>query len=141
MTSISNLSPFEIFVLTIIGEARGEPIQGQVAAAWIIKNRMLHNLIRYPTYKEVCLEKSQFSCWDDELDYLNGLMQQPKFTDRYLIQCEYVATGVDQNEIIDNTNGSLYYLTNDLFNGIHRPKWANYPRNVKIIGNQTFFLV
>jgi spore germination cell wall hydrolase CwlJ-like protein len=141
-----SLSPMEALILTVIGEARGEPIEGQVAVAWIIKNRLLHSPSHYKDYDDVVFEPNQFSCWTEELPFLTDIAEKmvindDKFVDKYLIQCAYVARGVDSNQIIDNTNGSLYYLENDLYNGPHRPKWANTPRNVKVIGNQTFFLV
>jgi len=143
---MDRISPIEAMILTVIGEARGENIEGQVAVASIIKNRLLHNPIKYKTYIDVVFELHQFSCWVDERDILEKFYEEmikndDKFTDRYLMQCAYVSRGVDSDQIIDNTNGSLYYLENSLYNSQHRPKWANAPRNVRIIGNQTFFLV
>jgi len=142
----NSLSPLEALILTVIGEARGESIEGQVAVAWIIKNRLLHQPTKYKDYRDVVFEPHQFSCWDEEASYLNGLIQQmivndDKIHDKYLTQCVYVSRGVDEDQIIDNTNGSLYYLTNTLYNSQSKPKWANAARNVKVIGNQTFFLV
>ncbi len=148
MIDLSNLSDLEVLTLTIIGEARGEPIEGQIAVASIIRNRMLHNPKKYPSYKEVCFEHAQFSCWNVDSpekgfmdDLIEKVINNEDITDKYLIQCMSVAQGVDEGTIIDNTGGNLYYLTNDLYNSEHKPVWSKNARNVIVKGNQTFFNV
>lgn len=50
---------------TLYGEARGEPRQGIEAVANVILNRVMSN--RYPnTIAKVCLQRRQFSCWNDD---------------------------------------------------------------------------
>lgn len=143
-----DLSPLEALTLTIIGEARGEPIQGQVAVGWIIKNRLMHKPTIYRDYRDVVFEQEQFSCWNSNspekglMDSLiESMVRGEIFEDMYLKQCEYVAQGIDNNKIIDNTGGNLYYLTSSLFNSDHRPSWAKNTRNARVIGTQTFFMV
>ena len=51
----------EIVALTILGEARGESPQGQLAIGCIIKQRAAN---RGLTYDQVCLQRKQFSCWN-----------------------------------------------------------------------------
>lgn len=144
----NDLSPLEALELTIIGEARGEPIEGQIAVGWIIKNRLMHNPVKYHDYRDVCFQPEQFSCWNDdsvEKGFMDELTQKiimdAEITDRYLVQCMWVALGIDENKIIDNTNGSLYYLTTDLFKSNNRPSWSKNARNVLVKGSQTFFNV
>lgn len=144
----SELTSSEALILTIIGEARGEPIEGQVAVAWVIKNRLWHNPTKYKSYADVCFEHLQFSCWNDNspekgfMDDLVATILGDKFPeDRYLVQCRYIAEGVDANYIVDNTGGSLYYLTKDLYFNEHRPNWAKASRNATQKGNQVFFNV
>jgi spore germination cell wall hydrolase CwlJ-like protein len=57
--------PVEVLARTLYGEARGEPKQGIEAVANVILNRVMSN--RYPnTVAKVCLQRLQFSCWNDD---------------------------------------------------------------------------
>lgn len=146
---IDNLSPSEIFGLTIIGEARGESVNGQVAVGNVIKNRMLKAPYKYKSYKDVCLEKSQFSCWNLNdpnytflLDLGEKLIMGQFLGDIYLKQCMWIAKGIEQYNIADNTLGALNYMTDKLFNSPERPVWARYPKtDPLVIDHQVFFNV
>jgi spore germination cell wall hydrolase CwlJ-like protein len=144
---LSALSPEEILALTVIGEARGEPIQGQVAVAASCRNRMHRLPSKYSSYHDVCLEPAQFSCWNEKDANYSFLMELARkmitgqnLTDPYLRQCLLVARGVIGWDIQDNTKGATNYMTNTLFhNG--RPKWASGAKGILEIGNHTFFTV
>lgn len=145
-TILETLSPTEILALTIIGEARGEPIQGQVAVGCVIRNRMMASPNKYKSLSDVCLEPKQFSCWnetDPNYTFLIGLVEKlvsnNRLNDLYLRQCFWVAQGIASWDIIDNTKSSIYYLTNELFNSPKRPNWSLNAKNVHIINGQTFF--
>lgn len=144
---IENLSPIETLALTIIGEGRGEPIQGQVAIASVIRNRLNNKPYKYKSYKDVCLENEQFSCWnlnDPNYSFLLDLAEKMitgQTIDVSLKQCLWVAQGIDSYSIVDNTKGALYYLTNKLLEKNAVPSWAFIRKNPQIIGNQTFFNV
>lgn len=142
---LQSLSPAEILGLTIIGEARGEPIQGQVAVGSVIRNRLLSG--DYQSYHDVCLEPKQFSCWninDPNRSMLIELAEQltngQYVVDQYLKQCMFVATGIVDWKIIDNTRGATHYMTNHLFDS-KIVSWAENAKNINIIGHQTFFNV
>lgn len=146
--SDNNLLPDEILALTLYGEARGEPIQGQVAVANVIINRLRHYPSKFKTAADVCLEPKQFSCWNiDDANYpilmtLSRQMIQNKIMDQSLKQCLYIARGVIGNNILDNTKSAMHYITSSLFNSDKRPSWAANPTNPPIqIGNQVFFNV
>ena len=138
------LSEIEILALTLWGEARGEDIEGQVAVGSVIRNRIDKN-----TYHEICLKPNQFSCWnanDPNVAQLNEmaemLLMGQIITNPDYQQVLWVATGIINNVIKDNTQGAKNYLTNTLFNSDNRPHWAKFLRTTpKIIGNQTFFNV
>jgi spore germination cell wall hydrolase CwlJ-like protein len=49
--------------VTVFGEARREPLLGQHAVAWVIRNRTLYPQRFGTSWKGVCLRPSQFSCW------------------------------------------------------------------------------
>src|SRR5258708_4324171 len=110
MTNLKALGEDEILGLTIIGEARGELIQGQVAVGSVIRNRVnAHKTI----YQTECLKPKQFS-----LMRINSITNNRSYrlingqyiTDRYLAQCMFVAVGIVGDEILDNTHGAQYYL-------------------------------
>jgi N-acetylmuramoyl-L-alanine amidase len=143
---ITKLSNIEIIGLTIIGEARGEPIEGQVAVGSVIRNRYLSNAKKYKHYTDVCLEPMQFSCWNkndqnrpclEELANKIFLNLDHRF-DPYLQQCMYVAQGIQEMVLLDNTQGCRFYMEKKLFND-KRPSWATNAKNVKIINNHVFF--
>ena len=59
----SALTDRQALALTVFGEARREPLIGQHAVAWVVRNRL-----QYPqrfgfSYKGVCHRPAQFSCW------------------------------------------------------------------------------
>lgn len=142
---LAALSQEEILALTLYGESRGEPIQGQIAVANVVRNRVLTQKM---SYRNICLAPKQFSCWnenDPNYVLLTGLAEEIKngkpITDKYMKQCFWVAMGIVDDELLDNTNGALYYLTNDLFFSDKQPSWSFNYKQPRTIGNQTFFNV
>lgn len=143
---IENLSDKEVMALTIFGEARGEPIEGQIAVACVIRNRF-HDLPgKFKSLKDVCFQKNQFSCWNEsDVNYPMLLEMATKFvtgatpTDPSIRQCFLIVTGVLDWSIMDNTKGAINYLTSILFNSPSRPTWAKTPKNVVTKGTQVFF--
>jgi N-acetylmuramoyl-L-alanine amidase len=141
------LSPYEILGLTIIGEARGEPIEGQIAVGCTIRNRLRSNPHRYKSYTDVCLAPLQFSCWNKSdpnrsflLDLARKMVNSQTIADLYLKQCLFVARGIVDGFVIDTVKGGKNYMTTDLFNSSKRPGWADNPKDGTIIkGKQTFF--
>src|SRR6185295_7244404 len=118
MVSLENLSDVEVLELTIIGEGRGEPIEGQVAIGSVVRNRLYSNRVKYDTYNDVCLEDKQFSCWNIGdpnrallLDIAAKMLDGQTLPDQFIRQCMWVARGIVDWSIIDNTKGSLYYMT------------------------------
>lgn len=133
------MDPEKRLSLTIIGEGRGEPIQGKIAIGCVIRNRVI---IRGKTYEEICLEPKQFSCWNDNdpnrklLDELAGneiLMGDFR-------ECVWVAQGIYRGFIKDNTKRAQYYLTEKLYTE-NRPNWARAVADSVQIGSQIFFNV
>lgn len=146
MLETLDLLPDEILALTIYGEARGESIEGQIAVGNVIINRWRANPEKYKTVKDVCLEKLQFSCWNEndpnypKLIELADLLSKNIIPDRIKQQL-YIARGVMGMNFNDNTKGAKNYMTTKLFNSDKRPKWANVRTGEIVIGNHTFFNV
>lgn len=55
----------DILARTIYGEARGEPWEGKIAVAWVVRNRAERGGWWGDTIREVCLKPWQFSCWNE----------------------------------------------------------------------------
>lgn len=146
MVTLTSLSNTEILGLTIIGEARGEKIEGQVGVGNVIRNRLQSNPIKYKSYHDVCLEPKQFSCWnknDPNYEYLLGLAgriinNQERQFNKYLQQCMFVAQGIHEDLLLDNTGKCKFYMTINLFR-TNRPGWAENAIKVREIGNHIFF--
>ena len=144
---IGNSTQFEVLALTIIGEARGERIDGQVAVGCVIRNRLQKKAHKYHSYKDVCLEPLQFSCWNSDdvnrpflLELVESIVKGERIQDPHIRQCMVVARGIEDWSIIDITSGSTHYLENNLFNH-HRPQWAMKTGSFIRIGRHTFFNV
>lgn len=145
MADLSALSDVEIVGLTLIGEARGETIAGQVAVGSVIRNRANS---RKQTYQQICLAPEQFSCWNHTdtnysllMELSDQLIAGQKIVDPYLRQCMFVAKGIVEGDIFDNTNGAMNYLAAELFFDHKLPSWAKNVKNLRTIGNQIFFNV
>ncbi len=136
-----SLSDLEILTLTIYGEARGEPIEGQIAVGCVIRNRT-----NGKGFSQVCLAPKQFSCWnehDSNRVILEKIAQKmiagQVLNDNMLDQISWVAKGIINNLIIDNTHGAKNYLTRKLFIN-NPPSWAQNLKNEPlVIGRQLFF--
>lgn len=133
--------------LTVYGEARGESIEGQVAVACVVRNRVqtkFHNIISYTDH---CLAPYQFSCWNKNdpnytklKDFQKMLEQNTNITDLTFRQCLYLATGVAENYLKDNTSNATHYLVTSLYHSDNCPSWAKSGKVVKTIGSHTFLI-
>ncbi len=142
---LDSLDEIEILSLTIIGESRGESILGQIAVGCDIRNRVIQES---QNYRYICLQPKQFSCWNKDdpnysylLDLAARMFDGQDFTEGALKQCIYVAHGVFSGDILDVLKQDMFYMTTILFNSPKRPKWASNPKNIIVIGHQTFFNV
>lgn len=141
---LTNLTQFETLYLTIIGEARGEPIEGQVAVGCVIRNRVTDT----NTYKQACLAPKQFSCWNRNdpnfpllMELGEGALNSNPIKDPYLKQCIYVAQGIYEGRIMDSVHGAKNYMTTKLFLGPEKPKWAVAAKIVNEKGSHVFLHV
>ncbi len=141
----AGLTDREAVILTVYGEARGEPVEGQLAVINVIINRAF---LRKLTPKEVCFQRLQFSCWnknDKNFPILKELAEQTVVEDlpdkRELLQIGYLFDGVMKNILEDNTNKADHYMTTSLFKSDKKPSWAKNPKFTKAIGAHTFMRV
>jgi spore germination cell wall hydrolase CwlJ-like protein len=132
---------------TIFGEARGEPLLGQIAVGAVIRNRVLAS--KGLTYVQVCTQPQQFSCWtqggpNTDLVYAVAearlLSSPPPVSEsdlRQLRQVAWVATGTIAGDLVDPTNGAKFYLTKTTFDN-DPPPWVFQMIVATSIGRQVF---
>lgn len=142
MTNTDSLTDLETLALTIYGEARGEKVDGQIAIGCVIRNRRISHPEK--SYKDICLAPKQFSCWnenDPNRVILLKLADNIHGTNFWLKQTMFIASGIIDNNLIDNTGGAKNYMTSDLFFSDKKPAWAIKAMGLRTIGNHVFFTV
>lgn len=129
-----------LLALCVWGESRGEPVEGQIAVACVVRNRVIRTA---HDWKAVILAPWQFSCFnEDDPNFLrivraaNILLVGMK--DAPLKQAVWVADGVLANQVIDNTRGSQNYLTTALLQSERAPTWAVNRPILAVVGGHSF---
>ncbi len=134
-------------VATLFGEAAGEPIDGLIAVASVIRNRALSPRWWGTGYRGVCLAKSQFSCWwetnaNSERVYAVAdalIAGGPSDERSTLSEIRWVAAGVMGEQLKDLSMRSDHYLTQSLFRSTASPAWAKGRIPVTRVGSHAFF--
>lgn len=127
-----------VLALLIWGEARGEPLEGQVAVASVVRNRKKAE----QSWRDVCLAPEQFSCFNEDSPEAAAMqraatMLLTKVPPPILAQALWIADGVIAGAVIDVTHGARNYLTTQLLT-TKPPKWAKDRPVLARIGNHTF---
>lgn len=126
---VDALSEHQVFLVTLYGEARSEPIEGLIAVACCVRNRVQSGY-RGRTYHEVCLAPWQFSCWNPAGGARNyervaalvrRLAEGEPVTDPALRETAYLAAGVMKGFVRDTVKGSRHYHVAKMG---ERPAWA-----------------
>ena len=125
------MTGFLTLARTVYGEARGETLDGKIAVAWTVRNRVERPRWWGRTYNEVCLKPKQFSCWDDHnrLEMMEADAADPLFAD-----CLYAALGAITGHIADPTCGATHYHASNV-----SPPWADGQTCTCIIGHHVFY--
>jgi len=142
------LSDFDAFWLTLWGEARGQPIEGIIAVASVIRNRVGKRF--GDSYKAVCLARKQFSCWNPGTDKNHVLLMEKArmvvgdYAERSTLpddpairEIKYIAQGMMGRDLRDNSRGADHYLTIDLFQ-TRPPEWAKGQTPTGYVGAHVF---
>lgn len=98
-------------VLTVLAEAGGEGMEGMVAVSNVIRNRAKR---RGLTVEQVCLQRKQFSCWND------GGVTVYRYAERNRAIWDDALTAWQVSGTEDLTGGADHYFADY----IKRPKWA-----------------
>lgn len=109
-----------VLARTIYGEARGERQQGREAVAEVVMNRRASN--RYPnTVSGVCLDPSQFSCWNPtDPNRAKIIALEPNTGNSAFDQCFEVAQAALAGQIDHLSDKVLHYHADS----ISAPDWV-----------------
>lgn len=125
----------EVSARTLAQEARGEPIDGQTAVAWVIKNRLVSG--RWgKSLATVCLWPYQFSGWrgpqDPNFTYACTL---PDDNSVLLFMKDIMQKVLDSN--VDPTSGATHYANLSILP--QKPAWIVGATLCGKFGNQSFY--
>jgi Cell Wall Hydrolase len=120
-----SLDEVQALGLTLYGEARGELIEGKIFVGSVIRNRVLTPM-RWPdTYRRVCFQNAQFSCWsplggsqnyERTMDAARFLAdKEPLIKNSVLNECMFVARGIVEQVLLDRSGGCNHYVTEALY--------------------------
>lgn len=141
---VHNDHDVRILALTLWGEARGEPAEGQVAVAWTIRNQASRGLFAGRLFGQegavayVCLMPWQFSCWNE------GDPNRARLLVLRDDQCRGqigTASNVLDGLVPDPTDGADRYHTIEPPPGAETwpPDWASTMRETARIGGHVFY--
>jgi N-acetylmuramoyl-L-alanine amidase len=140
--NLADLPDRIVLALTIWGESRSEPVEGQIAVACVVRNRLKKAGQPVKHWKDICLAPLQFSCFNPDDPNFEKVqkaadMAMTALPTPELLQAMWIADGVIAGKVIDNTLGSTHYLTSALF-ASKPPAWAMGQTPTVTIGHQVF---
>ena len=108
---------------TLYGECRGEPFEGKIAVAWVIRNRYFAGKwFSGANIAETCLKPAQFSCWLPS-DPNRAKLEVLTLDDPWYLECVYVAAGVLCGKLPSNVGTSTHYYAPASV--ARKPAWAD----------------
>lgn len=137
-----SLTPQKLVLVTLYGEVRSEPIEGQIAVANVLHNRLLDGRWGHD-YRAVVLAWAQFSCLWPTLGGLNyqrvidfaRLVSSGGLLTRREQQLDWIVRGLFAAEFLDNTYGATHYFADY----IPAPTWATGSHQTAKFGRHLFF--
>lgn len=139
---LDELGDRDLLALCIYGEARGEPVSGQIGVGCVVRNR-LHRTAKVPTWQAILLAPKQFSCFNagdpnrtlliELAQTLTSVLPPPA-----LRQAQWIADGILSGATLDCTKGATNYLTTTLLRSPQAPTWATGVPVLVILGNHSF---
>lgn len=117
---------------TIWGEARSEPLAGQIAVGCVIRNRTLTPGWWGSGWRGVCLAPHQFSCWWDQQGTRVRYIDE---SDSKFLGLLGIAEDIMSGKYDDPTHGADHYYADT----IDAPEWAIGKVPTVVIGRHRFF--
>lgn len=142
---LDKLTEPQVLAVVLFGEARSEPIEGIVAVANVVRNRVAEKRWFGTTYREVCLKPWQFSClnplggqknYERVLALALHMASGTEVRDPLARQCIGVSLCVAQGYFLDSVKGANHYHTAVL---MPRPTWAQDAIPVKQVASHVFY--
>lgn len=129
-----------ILALTLWGEARGEAVEGRIAVASVIHNRLIDG--RWgSSYAVVCQKPWQFSCWNAndpnrvKLAALQAEIERGDFIEPIIGECLWIAEGLIAGKILPRVQKATHYFASS----IQPPTWTQGATFVDTIGHHSFY--
>jgi N-acetylmuramoyl-L-alanine amidase len=154
----TRLTHTQVLTCTMVGEADGDYREGnssveeRIAVGSTVRNRVKRGGWWGRTFKEVCLKKWQFSCWNPgtcsnhrRVMALARRMVAGEMIDQMAFETLYLAEGIITGIILDRVNGAdHYYAPKAMVPKGSAPKWAYTKGGVLmrpdvIVGDQHFY--
>lgn len=125
---------------TLYGEARGESMEGQIAIAWVIRNRVHEGGWWGNGIVDVCQKKLQFSCWNPG-DPTRDTMLAVTLDSVVFRRCLAFVTLVFSGDCPDPTDRATNYFTiaSPVWAKIWPPEWAARMKETRRIGAHVFY--
>jgi len=124
----------DVMSRTLYGECRGEPHKGQIAVAWVIRNRLKRPKRFARTIAGICKQSFQFSCWNSG-DPNRAKLDALPANDATLLKLRAVCIDVLGGFVEDPTDGAQFYYATS----IPAPAWADGHEPSVVIGRHAFF--
>lgn len=136
-TRFEDLDELTLLACLIAGEARGEPFDGKIAVAWVVRNRVAYPGARRfgNGWRGVILRKWQFSAFNqDDPNRKKILRPRHYFSEKTWGECYRAAAGVFFGYVDDPTGGADHYHTKRV-----SPNWSDGKTPTVEIGAHRFF--
>lgn len=132
--SATALTELEVVAATLWGEARNQGDEGMRAVACVIGNRAHTHYRRCAGPREVCLDRWQFSCWNDGDPNRAKLLAVARQPDGAFKRAQAIAADLLANRLSDVTRGARHYHTSRV-----RPSWARGKSPCAVVGDHLFY--
>lgn len=143
----------DVLALTMYGEARGDnrdgsSVEERIAVGCVVRNRLTKDPARFGHgFASVCWARLQFSCWNENDPNSAELWHQGRIiasgiriTDPILAETHWLARGIVDGVIRDNTDGATHYFApRSMKPAGTRPNWAIGKTPCATVGTQLFF--
>ena len=123
-----------LLTMLVFGESRGEPQEGKVAVAWVVKNRVSKPRWWGDTWPSVMLRPYQFSCFNKDAPLYKLLNPLAHDRPETWLDCYLAAVGVYHDFLEDPTLGATHYFNLDI-----HPFWADSMEKKVRIGRHEFY--
>lgn len=157
---IERLTDVQAVALTMYGEARGEreggtSVEERIAVGCVIRNRVKTPHKFGTSFKGVCLQRGQFSCWWEfggldnyrhmqavtaAMTGQSGFPVLRKSEADLLMESQFLADGIVGGMLLDSTRGATHYYAPAAMKPIGRiPVWAVGKHQLARIGGHLFY--